>query len=168
MGWFTVFAYAVAAVVAWRAWAGNRDRLWLGTALLMTFLCFNKQFDLQSLLTDIGREFARHGDWYERRRDVQKWFVLGVLAGAALFSGWFVWRFHAFLLGHKLLTAGLVFLLTFVVVRAISFHHVDVFLKTSVAGLRMNGILELTGIFLVGLAAWRERSRTPQRIEPGA
>lgn len=156
MGWFTVFAYAVAAVLAWRAWSKGRERIWLAVAVGMVLLCLNKQFDLQSLFTDIGREIARYGDWYEDRRKVQKLFVIAVLAGAGLFGCWFVWRFRTFLAGHKLLAAGLFLLLTFIVVRAISFHHVDVFLKSGVAGVRMNWVLELGGILIVAVAALRE------------
>jgi hypothetical protein len=160
MGWVTVLAYAVAAVLAWRAGSAGRERIWLGTAVLMALLCVNKQFDLQSLLTDIGREIARHGGWYDDRRRVQKGFVLAVLAGAGLLGGWFVWRFRDFLARRKLLAAGLFLLLTFIVVRAISFHHVDVFLKRGVAGVRMNWLLELGGISLVIVAAWREWTAT--------
>ena len=70
--------------------------------------------------------------------------------------GWTVWRCRDFWRTHALLSAGLAFLLTFIVVRAVSFHHVDMFLGTRIAGLRMNWILELTGIGLVGAAALRE------------
>ena len=38
-------------------------------ALLLAALCVNKQFDLQSLFTAIGREISHQGGWYERRRD---------------------------------------------------------------------------------------------------
>jgi hypothetical protein len=55
-----------------------------------------------------------------------------------------------------LLGTGLAFLLTFVVVRAISFHHVDQFLGWQLAGVTMNRLLELTGIALVLAAALRE------------
>ena len=159
MGWFTVIAYAVAAVLAWRVWSARRERIWLGTAVLMALLCVNKQFDLQSLFTDIGREIARHGGWYEDRRRIQKGFVLAVLAGAGVSGCWFVWRFRDFLVRNKLLAAGLFLLLTFIVVRAISFHHVDVFLKSGIAGLKMNWLLELGGISLVGVAAFRAAAK---------
>lgn len=160
MGWFTVFAYAAAALLAWRVGTLRRDRIWRGGALLLAALCVNKQFDLQSLFTDIGRELSHRGGWYERRRDFQKGFVLAVVAGAGLLGSWFLWRFRAFLAGHKLLAAGLLFLLTFIVVRAISFHHFDLFLKFRIAGAKMNWVLELGGIALVAvaaLAALRER-----------
>ncbi len=158
MGWITVAAYAFAAVLAWRAWSRDHNRVWLGVTVLMAFLCVNKQFDLQSLFTDIGRVFARRDGWYEKRRVFQKIFVTGVLAGSGCLVAWVAWKCRAFIAGHKLLVAGLFFLLTFIVVRAASFHHVDVFLKsTSAGGLRMNWILELSGIALVALAAWRKR-----------
>ncbi|HVJ26728.1 MAG TPA: hypothetical protein VM493_04270, partial [Vicinamibacterales bacterium] len=160
MGWFTVAAYALAAVLAWRVWSQNRERnrVWFGVSLLMAFLCINKQMDLQSLVTDIGREISRMFDQYQNRRTYQKIFIYVVLAIVALFGPLFAWKYRAFVRGHKLLVAGLVFLLSFIVIRAISIHHVDAFLKTSRAGgVKMNWVLELTGIGLVALAAWRER-----------
>jgi hypothetical protein len=69
---------------------------------------------------------------------------------------------------HKLLAAGSLFLLTFIVVRAISFHHVDEFLRTKILGFKMNWALELTGIFLVSLAAARERAGSPNSLPPKA
>jgi hypothetical protein len=167
MGWFTVFAYAAAALLAWRVGMIRRDRVWQGVALLLAALCVNKQFDLQSLFTAIGREISHQGGWYERRREFQKVFVLGVVAGAGVFGLWFLWRFREFLAGHKLLAAGLLFLLTFIVVRAISFHHFDLFLKSRIAGVKMNWVLELGGIGLVAIAALRER-RAPEGRRPSA
>jgi hypothetical protein len=156
MGWFTVFAYLAVAVLAARAWQLKKERIWLAVALGMLALCVNKQFDLQSLFTDIGRVIAWHQGWIENRRAVQKWFVLGIVAGAGLLGSWVVWRFNGFWRRHLLLAAGLLFLSTFIVVRAISFHHFDSILKLSFLGMKVNWILELGGIFLIGLAAVRE------------
>lgn len=163
MGWFTVFAYAVAAVLAARVWQRDREKIWLWVTIGMTALCINKQLDLQSLLTAIGRVLAWHEGWFEQRREFQKWFILGALAIAGLIGTGVLWRFHAFWLKHKLLFAGGLFLLTFIAVRAVSFHHVDVFLNSSLVGMRMNCVLELTGISLVGLATVREPSLSRKR-----
>ena len=175
MGWFTVAAYAVggglAALAGWRQVAGDRKfqgpmgRVWLAVTVLMACLCINKQLDLQTLLTEIGRVVARHQGWYEQRRGFQKWFVLGLLTGAVVFGVWFIWRFPGFWQNHKLLTAGLLFLMTFIVVRAVSFHHVDDFLNTRVFNFKMNWALELTGIFLVGLGAAREPAGKIPRLD---
>lgn len=168
MGWFTVAAYAVvgglAVLTAIAYWDSYTDRvvhlraskLWLSVAAMMAILCINKQLDLQSLVTDIGRIVARHQGWYEQRRAVQELFVLGVIFSSAGLSGWIIWRYRTFCRQHKLLFAGLSLLLTFIVVRAISFHHVEEMLDSRVLGLKMNWALELSAIFLVGLAARRE------------
>jgi hypothetical protein len=156
MGWFTVFAYAVAAVLAARVWRIKRESMWLWVAIGMTGLCINKQLDLQSLFTAIGRVAAWHEGWFEQRRAFQKWFVLGALGISGVTGALVLWRFHKFWISHKLLFAGGLFLMTFILVRAISFHHVDVFLNSSVGGLRMNWVLELGGILLVGGAAVRD------------
>ena len=156
MGWFTVAAYAVAAILAGWVWLRRKEKIWGIVALAMAGLCVNKQLDLQSLFTDIGRVAAYHGGWFEQRRLYQKRFVIGLVAGAGIFGTWFIWRYNAFWVRHKLLTVGGFFLLTFIVVRAISFHHFDSFLKDEVLGVRMNWALELIGISLIGLAAVRE------------
>lgn len=156
MGWFTVAGYALAAILAAGVWLRQKEKIWLMVALGMAGLCVNKQLDLQSLFTDLGRVASYHGGWFEQRRIYQKWFVLGVVAGAGIFGSWFIWRYNAFWVQHKLLTAGGFFMLTFIVVRAISFHHFDMFLKAEVLGVKMNWALELGGVFLISLAAVRE------------
>jgi hypothetical protein len=85
--------------------------------------------------------------------------VLGVIGFAGMFGVWFVWHRHAFWSRHKLLSSGLFFLMTFIVVRAISFHHFDVFLKHETMGVRMNWVLELGGISMIALAALREPAK---------
>ncbi len=165
LGWLTVAVYALAALTAWRAarragtppeMEGGSRLLWLSVAGLMALLCVNKQLDLQSLVTDIGRVISRNQGWYKERREFQKWFVLGVLGASFLTTAFLAVRYRGFWNKHLMLSAGLAFLLTFIVVRAVSFHHFDVFLKSEVAGVRMNWFLELTGIALIWLAALRD------------
>lgn len=166
MGWLTVAAYALAAslclIAAWRSRidespaAGARlRRLWLGVATLMLFLCVNKQLDLQTLLTRIGRELAIRGGWYGNRRIVQ--FVFVVLVAAVAIAGFrFIVRgTRSILKERKLLLFGLCFLIVFIIVRALSFHHIGVFLATEIAGIRMNWVLELGGIGLIVISAAR-------------
>lgn len=171
MGWLTVTAYALAAFTAWLAarrsgratgtTRGSHLTWWLVT-LLMTLLCLNKQLDLQSLLTDIGRVISRKQGWYADRREFQKGFVLGVLGASFLTTAFLIFRFRDFWKRHPLLVTGLVFLLTFICLRAVSFHHFDVLLKSRVAGVKMNWFLELSGIFLIWLAALLDY-RNPKR-----
>jgi hypothetical protein len=163
MGWVTVVAYGAAAVLcfiaAFREQAADagetrsRRRMWLGVAILMSFLCINKQLDLQSLLMDVGRVLATQEGWYAQRRAVQRWFVIAVAVAGALTFVIIAWKIRTILRERMLLLLGLSSLLTFIVIRAASFHHVDVLLGLHIVGLRINWILELGGIVLVALGA---------------
>jgi hypothetical protein len=141
----------------------RRAGLWLLLALLLAGLGINKQLDLQSLLTEIGRVTAMESGWYENRRAVQVGFIGATLvtAAAAVAALWWFVRGH--LRDFRLAIGGMVVLLAFVVVRATSFHDMDAFIRTSVGGLEMNWVLELGGITLVAVAAARRlrRSGTP-------
>ena len=55
---------------------------------------------------------------------------------------------------YWLLMLGVTFIVVFIVLRAASFHHFDVFLHSRYLGVKMNWAFELTGIGVMGLAAW--------------
>jgi hypothetical protein len=178
IGWFTVGAYlACAALAFWTAWPHSRhDRqpffFWIGVGLLMILLAINKQLDLHTLLTELGRQIARYQGWMDQRRMVQFWFIAGfstlaavVFVGAVLFMRN---RLRRFMLAF----IGLFFLLSFIIIRAASFHHIDQILSTRILHLRMNWILELSGIFSVmaaaGIDRWRRQKAPTAHGLPGA
>ena len=88
LGRITVAAYFAAMAACARVWRLDRrasragapasPTLWLVLAVLLGLLGVNKQLDLQSLLTEIGRTLARRQDWYARRREVQAAFIAGI------------------------------------------------------------------------------------------
>lgn len=164
MGWLTVAAYATAAVLCLVAarrrlvtddpkQERRRHRMWLGIGVLMFFLCINKQLDLQSLFTDFGRVLASRGGWYNSRRVVQRWFVFAVAAASTVTLTVVAWRIRSILREHIVLLLGLISLVTFIVIRAASFHHVDVLIGSEILGVRINWLLELGGIALIALSA---------------
>ena len=184
MGWLTVAAYGLTAILCLVAAfkqnaeaggskasgiAGAEDkrarlqhRLWLGIAVLMALLCLNKQLDLQSLLTNIGRIVAKQGGWYDERRTVQFWFVVAIaLAGIAAIA-FLLWKTRSIFRGRTLLLFGLSMLLLFVVMRAVSYHQVGVFLGKQILGLKLNWILELGSIALVAVSAV-QAARRPRK-----
>jgi len=88
-GWLTVAAYALGALLSWRAaqqGAARERRFWLVLAAIMAFLCINKQLDLQTLLTDIARHFAKRDGWYDQRARVQLAFIFALGAATALIT----------------------------------------------------------------------------------
>jgi hypothetical protein len=160
LGWFTCAAYAAAAVLALRVWYRQRDLLWFFVALGMMALGVNKQLDLQSLFTDIGRVASHHLGWYDQRRGLQKWFVFAVVGIVGGFGTWFVWHRHAFWMRHQLLSAGLVLIAIFVLLRMMSAYHFDPFQRNYLLEWAVNQVLELSGIFLIGLAALSEPAKS--------
>jgi len=176
MGWVTVAAYAGATVLcafaARGAESANGKRsgwFWLSLAVVYLLLGINKQLDLQSLLTEIGRISAHAGGWYEQRRVIQLVFIAGVIAAGAV--GWFglmmtaPWRSWP----RSLALLGTTFLIGFVIVRAASFNRVDALLGTTWLGMRGNWLLELPGILLTagGAAAAAMGPKERAANEPG-
>jgi hypothetical protein len=168
IGWFTVFAYAGAAFLCWRAARSTDGRgkvrlFWILLTALLVALGINKQLDLQTELTFLGKDFAKATGWYENRRPVQVIFIgLIGLGGIATTSALF-WYFRRELSRLWMALAGVGFLASFIVIRAASFHHVDQFLNASPGGVRMNWVLELGGIAAIAWPAWRA-SRVKKQI----
>ncbi|MEE4380748.1 MAG: hypothetical protein V2J02_02010 [Pseudomonadales bacterium] len=174
MGWLTVVAYGGAAAAGARVARfarggriGPRPDLqflfWTGVAILYGLLAVNKQLDLQSAFTAVGRCLALRDGWYEDRRLVQIGFIVGLACVAAAGVALAAYGFRAILAGNRLAFLGLLLTTTFVLVRAVGFHHVDSLISARVLGLRMNWVLELSGIALVTAAAF---GRCRERVDP--
>lgn len=172
-GWLTVGAYFATAMLCLGPLVrvrpgtvpGAERSLWLFLALFFLALGLNKQLDLQSLFTELLRDQALADGWYQRRRAYQTGFlaVLSVIGVGAVAVA--AYRFRSSHPAVKLAVVGLLFIVTFIGLRAASFHHADRFLGFSPGGLRMNWLLELGGIASVaGSALWRLRRRSGQPL----
>ena len=167
MGWVTVAAYFLAAIggflAAWREPLpdGSRrprsrpSRFWLILAALMVALGINKQLDLQSLATQIGRDLIRGLNLYQARRELQAGFIGFVALVCVIAMACFLWAARRNLARRGPAIAGMMFILGFVVIRAASFHHVDALLASRLGGAKWNWIFELGGIIGVTIAAFR-------------
>jgi len=164
MGWFTVAAYFITAVTSFKLYLSSdllfsdvvvkkQKTFWLLVTLIMLFLGVNKQLDLQSLLTAIGKYYAHRDGWYEDRRLIQIAGIIGIISTLLIGVSVLSYKMRAILKTNSLAIVGLCFLLLFVAIRATSFHHMDIVINTAVFGVRMNWVLELFGIFLVAISA---------------
>jgi len=180
LGWITVAAYFSTMVACGRVWRLDRrasrngksasPTLWLVLAVLLGLLGVNKQLDLQSLLTEVGRTAARRQNWYAQRREVQAAFIVGVGVVALAALATLSWLARKEPRRNMTALAGIVLLFCFVMIRAASFHHFDMFIQSSFAGVKWNAILELGGIGLVALGAAlamrADRGRSPSAQGP--
>lgn len=165
VGWLTVVAYGVAAMLCWRASARDRQssRLWSLLVMAMLLLGINKQLDLQSLFTAVGRHVAQVDHWYGDRRIVQHDFILAVLAAAVVMSliALLVVRRGSWAI--KGASLGFILLCAFIVIRAASFHDMDAFLHVTILNLQWNHVLELGGIGVIAVSAWS--ARPPKHVK---
>jgi len=139
---------------------------WFVLCGVLVFLGFNKQLDLQTCFTQVGRDMAKSEGWYENRRIVQAIFllVLSLLGVATVAASW--WYIHGAWRRYRLAFYGILFLITFVIVRATSFHHIDIFLQSTFGGIAFNHILEVGGILFIAYCAWNATRQLPrQRLE---
>lgn len=167
VGWITVVAYGLSAALCWRcARRLPAPVFWWGITAALLFLGLNKQLDLQTWFTQLGRDLAKRDGWYEQRHHYQMAFIAvmgGVFLAAAL-------AIALALRGHWLaylrVWGGMALLLFFIVVRAASFHHVDALLMSDIGGMRLNWVFELGALSLIGSGAWQLDKRT-QKSPPG-
>jgi hypothetical protein len=166
IGWITVLAYLATSALTARAGAKSHGRsrfFWISLSILMLGLAVNKQLDLQSALTAAGRCLAKAQGWYEDRRAAQVGLIVTVAFAGAMLTLAGTWAMRRQLGETWLALLGLGTLLTFIAIRAASFHHFDRFIGHEVGGVRMNWILELGGIGLIAANAARRLRRPTSR-----
>jgi hypothetical protein len=163
--WLAVAGYLAGAFLCLRqagTVATRRERLfWIFAGLVMLALGINKQLDLQTALTAWGRQMARDGGWYADRRAFQRNFIIAAVIGMGALGGGIAWFVRGMRLPVFITLGGLAMLGVFVLVRAASFHHVDIALRTNVFGLKLHVVLELAGIAVVIFGAVRAARTAP-------
>lgn len=171
-GWITVALYIVAAAMSLlRARDGFSGRypqfaevrfFWAGLAFLLALMAVNKQFDFQTLFTTIGRCAALDQGWYGDRQGVQRGFIMVLIAVAGIGGAALLWLMRNTLGRLWLVLTGLGLLIFFVLMRASSFHHMDIFINTELMGLRMNWVVEMGALALIIIGARRKGKHTEQ------
>jgi membrane-associated PAP2 superfamily phosphatase len=165
-GWLTVAAYAGAALCCWRAserGPSRERRFWLVLAVVMAFLAVNKQLDLQTLFTDFGRVEAKAHGWYARRHEYQVAFIVAAAVLGLIVIAVLLRRARQASGPVRGAIVGLGLLLLFVLVRASSFHKVDWLISRDLGGFRTNHLMELGGIAVVAIFAFRASERVRRR-----
>ena len=160
-GWMTVLAYLLASLrsgyMAKVALKANQQAFfWIGLTVFLALLGFNKHLDLQSDFTEVLRGMAKEHGWYLQRRGLQLMFIvaMGIAIPILLISVRVMltnsWR------RYKIIWTGIVLLLVFIVIRAASFHHVDLFFYHAVGGIKYYQAIELLAICIIILGTFFE------------
>ena len=155
MGWFTVFAYLVATFLAFRRMIQEYTaevccwQAWKVFGLVLLFLAINKQLDLQTWFAQMLRHHALEHGWYENRRFYQSLFIIGIIVFVPLVFASYIESIRSRFKDFSITLFGLSLLLVFVLLRASAFHNMDSLISQEYYGIRMNWVLELSGIGIV-------------------
>jgi hypothetical protein len=159
LGWLVVVFYLVAAFACgWIALKSGKvvsegSSLWWVLAVVLLFLGINKQLNLQTLLIVMGRRAALAGGWYRHRRFAQGVFCV-VLALLGLgFLAFFISSAKRFIERNRLAFTGVVVLLIFVILRALTINHANELVGVDLKDSHWAWILELSGSTLIALSA---------------
>ncbi len=121
---------------------------WILSAILLA-LGIYKLLDLQTAVVEMGRTVASAHRWYARRRPLQLALIFGLGLGSAAAMALAVWVARKAPAPTRLASVVGVALAGFVAIRTISFHAIDRFLDSGLAGLKANWVIELGGIVVI-------------------
>jgi len=161
VGWITVLAYFATCWLCLSCARHLRPAVfWWAVTTALLALGINKQLDLQTWFTEVGRDLAKQDGWYGQRHEIQVAFI-GIMAAVfALLAAVVAWALQGHWRAYLRVWGGMTLLLFFIVVRAASFHHVDQLLMSDIGGLRMNWVFELGGLALIASGALKTRGQT--------
>lgn len=160
IGWATVAVYFIVAVICLKAaFTSNLEKsiknLWLFLTFFLIVLGINKQLDLQILLTQFGKGIAIEQGWYKNRRVVQAGFIILIgLTGITTLT-FMIKTYRDTNFSVKIALTGCTILFLFILIRASSFHHMDMFINLKFIGVKMNWLLELGGLAVIGIGGYR-------------
>lgn len=167
LGWSAVLAYLVAAylclVCARECKKLNLpNTFWKVMTAFLLLLALNKQLDLQTLITQIGREFAFEHGLYQYRRKLQLAFVMLLLVTAVTLIAYLRLKMKKVWVEYRMVCVGLITLMAFIFIRIASFHHIDTLLKFHLFSVKLHQWLELAGLLVIILGAfgWLRHVRT--------
>ena len=164
--WCIVGMYAVSAILCLRTLFGVQRSLfpesikrksrifWAFLFVVMLFLACNKQLDIQTYFTSVGREVANLQGWYDKRRSVQKEVIIVLGLVALLFLSYLAYVVYSLPRANKIALVGALCTFTFIGMRAASFHHLDQIVGTKIFGVKIHILIEICGGIIVSLGAW--------------
>jgi hypothetical protein len=110
----------------------------------------NRQFNLLSAVTGVGRIIFTRLDWMEYHRIFQSAIMIMLfLGGLLILVRVYPRRIRALPRARRYITIGAIYLVFFVVERSISLHQFDAVLSRTITGVYINRLAELAGIYWV-------------------
>jgi hypothetical protein len=150
--------YAIAACGTWLTSRSIIPRtehtLWRIISFALIALSIHKLVEIK--LTSMGRMLAVDQGWYGQRQLLQVGVIVGLIVLSILVTIILLVALRRAAASSWLALLGIAMLVTFALVRDISFHQVDQIINDRLLGLKFKSLLEAGGIGMVVLASiWR-------------
>lgn len=164
IGWITVAIYFIVAIICLKAAFIPIDnnlhqekikRFWLFLTFFLIALGINKQLDLQTLFTQLGKNISIEQGWYENRRLVQLCFIIliGIICITSITLLLKIYKRSSAAIKTSLISCIILF--SFILIRASSFHYIDSFINITVMSIKMDWLLELGGLATIGIGGFQ-------------
>ena len=164
MGWITFAAYFITSIASLILSYRKSDPVfcsfWIALSLILLILGINRLLDLQSYFTGMGRVISREQGWYGNRRKVQYILVVATFAVTMVAIISIILKINFVSQQFIFPATGLLLLLGFLIIQAISLHRVDRLMKLRLIGIKINWFFELCGIGIILVALLWEFART--------
>ena len=130
-------------------------RFWMAIAAVLLSLALVRELRVTHIIGGPVRDFAHEHDLYEKRRPIQLLAVLVIAAGGVVAAAISAWYLRAYRWWELFTTLGVLYVLSFLAIRAVSLHNIDtVLFRSSIAGVHVGVLLEFAGILFVGGVAF--------------
>lgn len=154
----TIFmvSYGVTALLIFRAAReaeARERRYWRFCGFLFSFQFLNTNLDLHALVWTTGRCLAHAQGWYETRREIQVFILIGLSVLVALILLIVLFVFFRNIFRNILLTLGVVIALGFTLVKGINYHGFEQFYNRQLGPFRIADFIEYSGISFAFFAA---------------
>ena len=161
VGWAMTCCYFAVALLCWQAMRRPQHELserprrlfWMLLMLTLVALGLNKQLDLQTLMTLIGRRVAEYQGWFEERRLVQKIFIAALVALSGTFVAVVIVIARPITKTYFAAIVGLILLLASVALRAAEFERIIETEWMTQAAHFSAWIFQIAGLLGIGLSA---------------
>lgn len=157
-GWVTVAAYIVIALICLKAaFSKSTDKsvkiFWLLLCTFLIILGINKQFDLQTVFTLFSKNIAKKQDWYESRYIVQIAFIILIGSVGSKTVTYLLKNFQDTCSSVKIALSVSAILFCFILIKASSFHYLDLLINIKLIGMKINTLFELGALAIIGISS---------------
>ena len=156
-GTLFMLSYGLTGWMIFRAASDMTDKreryYWRLCGALFIFQLANTNLDLHALIWTTGRCLAHAQGWYDDRRDIQLWVLIGLAILIAIILLIVLKLFYRNILRNLLLTLGVSVALGFTIVKGINFHALQQIYGIQLGQLRIAEFIEYSGIVIAFVGA---------------